>query len=190
MVFDTDGKFLYKIGSIGGGPGEFFRAPLDFSIDEKNKQIYVFEAEPQKIMIFDWEGKLIKENRLNDTWPYAFELLSPNRFAFAYRIKSSKQKYEFAITDSTENIIYQSNKLRHHHTYTSPFPITSNEGNIYFSPNLSNLLCKVGADKITQGTYVDFGKYNLPAHLKTEIQKDFDPSLLKGKDYVLRIKKY
>lgn len=186
VVFDAKGKFLYKIGTIGGGPGEFFRAPLDFSIDKENNLIYAFEAESKKIVIFDWNGKFLKEIRISKKWPYAFSLIYPDNFAFAYRMQSNKN--EFSITDSHEKEIFSSIKLNNHLSYTVPFPIFENEGNIYFTPNLSNLLCKIEDDKITNAIFLDFDKHNLPKDLKIKMQKDFDPSLINEK-YVMGIQK-
>jgi hypothetical protein len=40
FVFDKNGKFLHKIGSIGGGPGEY-RILSDFTVDSKNREIYL-----------------------------------------------------------------------------------------------------------------------------------------------------
>lgn len=184
FIFDPDGNFLFRIGTKGNGPGEFFRGPHDFSIDSDRKQIYVFEAEARKVVVFDWNGTFIREKKF-DKFPYAFALLGPGKHALAYRTKSDK--YELAITGNEGNERFRFGKIPTDLAFTSTFPITVNEGNVWFSPNLSNLICKIGNDSISRGIFFDFGKYNLPQTLKTELQKDFDPSKLNSNVYVTGI---
>jgi len=40
LLFDRDGKFIRKIGGLGGGPGEYTRV-FDFTIDTSNRIIYL-----------------------------------------------------------------------------------------------------------------------------------------------------
>lgn len=185
LAYDSAGKFLYRIGNKGNGPGEFFRGPHDFSINPEKKQIYVFEAESRKVVIFDWNGTFVIEKKFSK-WPYGFALSAPDNYLFAYRTKSDQ--YEFSITGKEENSLFQFCNLRSDLNYTTPFPITINGDNMYFTPNLSTLLCKIGNDKITKGIYFDFGKYNLPQDLKTKMQKNYEPSLLNEKTYVSGIR--
>lgn len=47
-VFDLKGRFLYQIGSAGGGPGEYIQIS-DFTIDRENSVIYVLDESADKI---------------------------------------------------------------------------------------------------------------------------------------------
>jgi hypothetical protein len=40
MVFDRNGKFIRKIGSIGRGPGEYVHY-FNFTVDENSESVYV-----------------------------------------------------------------------------------------------------------------------------------------------------
>ena len=59
-LFNRHGKFIRKIGSVGQGPGEYVFVH-DFTIDTKNKQIIVVSVDG-KYIVYDFEGKLIKES--------------------------------------------------------------------------------------------------------------------------------
>ncbi|MDR0603465.1 MAG: 6-bladed beta-propeller [Bacteroidales bacterium] len=66
FVFNKEGDFLHKIGSFGGGPGQYvFLA--DFSIDTLNKIIYVLDSQTQKIHQYNiYSGEFIKSVKLNN----------------------------------------------------------------------------------------------------------------------------
>ena len=55
--FDRSGKYLGKIGSKGNGPGEYFIAPYDITIDEAGGRIYMLTYAADKILSYDLDGK-------------------------------------------------------------------------------------------------------------------------------------
>jgi hypothetical protein len=64
FVFDTDGKFIRKIGRIGQGPGEYVGLS-DFTIDKINHEIYLMDGSENRILIYDIDtGKYIKRINL------------------------------------------------------------------------------------------------------------------------------
>lgn len=77
-LFDKKGKYLCDIGKVGNGPGEYNISIYDEIIDEKNKRIYFAPFVGDKIMVYDLQGKYIKDITL----PYRvqkpkIELLDP-----------------------------------------------------------------------------------------------------------------
>lgn len=63
-LYDKNGKFLYNVGSIGGGPGEYDITIYDECIDEKNGHIFLSLFYGNKIMMYDINGKWIKDIKL------------------------------------------------------------------------------------------------------------------------------
>ena len=61
MVFNTSGKFLYTIGKMGKGPGEYLEL-RDFDID-KNGNIYILDF--RKIHVFNNNGAFVKKFSFN-----------------------------------------------------------------------------------------------------------------------------
>ena len=61
-VFDENGFFLFKFGSIGSGPGEF-RHPIDMEMD-KNNNIYVLDYANKRIDKFNRQGKYVFSSKL------------------------------------------------------------------------------------------------------------------------------
>ena len=65
LVFGKNGKYVRPIGTRGQGPGEysFIRS---VAVDEKNRRLFV--NSDSKIICFDWEGKYIREFRIDPGW--------------------------------------------------------------------------------------------------------------------------
>ncbi len=57
--FDRSGKYLGKIGSKGNGPGEYYIAPYNITIDEAGGRIYMLTYAAKKILTYDLEGNFI-----------------------------------------------------------------------------------------------------------------------------------
>ncbi len=64
-VFDYKGNFVTEIGKNGNGPGEYTRF-ISFGIDEINKSIVMFNALPDKLLTFGYDGKFKESLPYND----------------------------------------------------------------------------------------------------------------------------
>ena len=58
MAFDRDGSFKTQIGKIGQGPEEVV-SMTDFTVDEINRKIYVFDTMGQKIAVYDIDNNYL-----------------------------------------------------------------------------------------------------------------------------------
>lgn len=59
-IFDTDGHFHTTVSSIGKGPGEYMTLE-DIAIDSYRDELLISDASNQKIIVFDLEGKFLRE---------------------------------------------------------------------------------------------------------------------------------
>jgi hypothetical protein len=65
-LFNKEGRFLKKYGNIGQGPGEYVK-PVDFTLDFKNKVIYIFDACTDNILMYNLTtGNYINRIHLNN----------------------------------------------------------------------------------------------------------------------------
>ena len=65
--FKNSGKFLFKIGKQGKGPGEYYRID-NYTILNKQKLVLIYSAAQQKIMIYNFDNKHLKTIKI-DFWP-------------------------------------------------------------------------------------------------------------------------
>lgn len=58
FVFDEKGTFLFKVGNIGQGPGEYYKV-TDFDVN--NDCIYLLDSGKRMILAYDLNGKYLKK---------------------------------------------------------------------------------------------------------------------------------
>ncbi len=58
FMFNLKGKYLRKIGDVGGAPGEYPR-PEAFDIDKRNNEILVFNGTIRKILRYNFNGEFL-----------------------------------------------------------------------------------------------------------------------------------
>ncbi len=56
QVFDENGTFLSKFGSMGQGPGQLHN-PLFVAINRRSHQIYVTDSSNHRVVVFDYNGQ-------------------------------------------------------------------------------------------------------------------------------------
>lgn len=66
FVFDKNGKFTRRIGNKGNGRGEYTNI-LDFTIDIKNRRIFIICNRSSLIKIYSLDGKYLEEKILHET---------------------------------------------------------------------------------------------------------------------------
>ena len=61
LVFNLEGRFLFRVGRKGRAPGEYWRI-RNFTVDDQ--YIYLITNEMNTIMIYDMEGKFVKQKEI------------------------------------------------------------------------------------------------------------------------------
>lgn len=80
-VFDHMGKYLYKIGNRGQGPEEFVDLS-DFSLNEEERLIYLYDLARTKVLVFSYGEDFIKDIQMNY---YADKFEYQNGLFYLYR---------------------------------------------------------------------------------------------------------
>ena len=99
FLFNLDGRFIRKIGSVGKGSGEYM-SPSSFTIDTENDQILILDR--MKILVFSFDGKLMKElpiERRNA--PFSIENL--NGVTYVNHLPNTQSENSFMLSALDEN---------------------------------------------------------------------------------------
>ena len=156
-IFDKEGRFLKKIGNVGGGPGEYVE-PSDFTIDKDNKIIYVLDGRSNRINKYDLvTGKFINAIKLDANMrSYNIEYIGGKLFADAYFSKHSEDNYLLRIIQEPSG--KEENKFLNIAKYNKGISNTSliqhevfslrENGNAVFTQMFMDQIIEIGRDSI------------------------------------------
>lgn len=106
-LFDRSGKFLCNVGARGNGPGEYSTSIYDEIIDEESGKIYFSQYVGDKILMYDLNGKHIKDITL----PYKLNkpkiALSGDGILTAVHMPFANDKAFAVQFDTDGNILYE-----------------------------------------------------------------------------------
>lgn len=171
FVYDRGGILLFKIGNTGNGPGEYYRSPQDFYINEKNKEIEVFEAESRKIVIYNWDGFFLKENIIKTSWPYSFGRIDTFT-CFAYKTESIKEgnNHLLKIFNKHNSEIFNYKRFNKTRDFVKGNCFYYSDNKIFFVEDYCDTVCVIQKGKIVKGIKIDFGENAMPSGFVTNLK--------------------
>jgi hypothetical protein len=169
VIFDSSGKWINTISRKGQGPDEYLRVS-DIFVDEEEQLLCILCPANQKLMLFDKNGQLQKQEKL------------PNRLIF---MEKTSEGYVACAHNLSTPPLYNSNI----YTLSSDFKIKSQhfeipkewesrssgyntkfakyKSDIYYYPSFSNIVYRISNDYVSEFYKYDFGKYNFPEEWKS-----------------------
>jgi len=164
FCFDVEGKFLYKIGSKGQGPGEYLKLE-DIAIDTYNDHILLLEPFGH-LLVFDLDGHFILKRRLPKEFPAYNEVyvLDSDTLLFVSCTRNQLLYYSFATDKITKVIDLGNNDIKPRLVFASIGRQIYNYDNSLF---YLNPLCDQVIDlKNLSAFHWNFGKrQNTPAQV-------------------------
>ncbi|MFA8436939.1 MAG: 6-bladed beta-propeller [Marinifilaceae bacterium] len=98
--FDMKGLFLNKIGTVGRGPKEIYRA-CDFVVDTQNRVVEVLSEPVTKVTKYSYEGNYI--SNFGFGFPSQSFIKTREGYYYFYRgVNSGYSKYRLTYTDSVK----------------------------------------------------------------------------------------
>lgn len=170
LVFDKDGKALFKINNSGGGPDEYVEI-RGFDVNEKLKQI-VLNVSLQKLFFYDFEGHLIKKENLKITstdiaWGNDAMIFDTGHMKNDY--EDTEGGYCFVVKPASEDkykgyMPFSFEEMgRHVYRFQQPRSFVHVADEILFFEPFSNMIYSVVGDKANVKYLLDFGNKNIPS---------------------------
>jgi hypothetical protein len=172
--FDCTGRFITNIGKQGKGPGEFNRL-RSFCIDEGNKNVILYAKQPDKLLIYEFDGNLNKTVFCPDDQPVnEIESFSNDNYVLMFanyngKTKHSYQCYSMQNTLLTKAIIPKSFSRNGSFSIMPEFSFYTYNNSLNIKENILNdtIYTIVGTNFIPK--YVlNFGKNTFPIEARQE----------------------
>jgi hypothetical protein len=192
LVFDINGKFLHKVGSIGGGPGEYARY---INFDVHDNMVYVYDFSNHRILIYDEMGKY-KENIKSSFNFFDLYILKQKKYLLSLSgengennkvaLTTDLKKMETAYFSFSKD--FKGNKLNVRAFH--PF-----QGKIAYMHPVSDTLFIFDEQGNAENSYFfDFGDKKVPQQLKNDysemLKQEHDNNYIYILDVPIIIKQY
>lgn len=130
-MFDRKGYYLNKLSRRGKGPGEYTNMQ-QFEVDEKNRQLILLDIWTNKLLFYDWEGRFLKDIRLEMT-AMDFKPLPSGGFVVSQE-GYDKETAGVYLADNTGKVIRQLVKRNSHSSvyYELDWELCSVAGEVAF----------------------------------------------------------
>lgn len=163
-VFDTMGRYLYSIGSLGMGKGEFVRVD-NMEYYPSHNSLMVLCNRPSKICEYALDGHLIKDSGLDFfSTDFAFPSESERIFYVNQNVNEVSGRKNILFTDSSNNIESRIFELPRRLTGTIKFSggLYSTGQDIYFNPAFSSVFYSIINDTAMPAFEVTYGAKSIP----------------------------
>lgn len=174
LVFDIKGNFVQKFSNFGKGPNEYL-VIRDFSFNQENKQLYIFDRMNQKVLSFSLDQIPGEVFYIKD-WPMKLEITNSGNFVFLNPIPYSLYSNNYSITlINSKGTIVKRLKKNHENGYNI------NDGlrfyNLYYSQDTlsywesySDTIYRITQNKLIPRYYIDFsGRMPDALYVKDEL---------------------
>lgn len=193
VVFDHNGKFLHKLGGRGHAKKELIGRVYNFDVDNKTKDVHIYDREGHKILVYDKNGDYKRTVVLEDCAPTSIKLSSNNGY-FASCDITSLREYGPKLVELDENgkiiksIIEDGviNKITCEGKNTTPF-FSEDSDNIAYLPLLSDSIVVLKKGSVNSVINLNFDDGFPKGSELTQIKESGDISP-EGTKYVSSVK--
>lgn len=147
--FNSDGKFLNKIGSIGRGPGEYSEV-YSITLNKDTKQIVLLDLLGRKLLFFGYEGNFEKSESMYYLFSQ-FEFFQNQLILFTSKAYNTKVKQidlnQIIISKIDQTPLYRAfpypNQQRTLFSFTTKKPLIKSSNEIYFHTILNDTIWQI-----------------------------------------------
>jgi hypothetical protein len=166
-TFDSAGKYLYNIGTLGIRKGQFTRVD-DIEWYPNDNSLMVLCNSPTKLAEFSLGGQLMNDTKLNF---WATSVAFPSTNSRIYYVNQNKSEASgdknILFTDSLNQIKARLFEMPKNIKAVVKFSgnLSSNNGEVYFSPAFSNTYYSLSGDTAKSVFKFDYGAKTISADI-------------------------
>lgn len=123
LAFDRQGKYLFRVGNLGHGPGEY-QSIYGFSVDTNADKILVYSLDNQAVFEYSLEGRFIEKKGV-DFYGHDFDLAPNGDYIFNLRYNDNGLY--------AKDNVFVTNRQGKVNTQLFPYPQTATKMVIGFS---------------------------------------------------------
>jgi hypothetical protein len=169
FIFDSSGKWINTISRRGQGPDEYVNL-TDIFFDEEAQLLCLVCRSNQKLMLFDKNGQLKKQEKLPNIWFFFMETTLKGYVACANNTSTpplyNSNIYTLSSDFEIKSEHFEIPKEWESKALGSTTTFAKFKSNIYYFPQLNNMIYKISNDSVYEFYKYDFGKYNFPEEWK------------------------
>ncbi|WP_291527976.1 6-bladed beta-propeller [Bacteroides sp. UBA939] len=185
FLFDSDGKFIRRIGKKGGGPDEYLFIN-DIQFEKEGMLIYVHERFRNSIYTYDLYGNLLDKTQTSLIQFNSFFKTKEGFWVYSCFSNENPKHYNLTLLSSDLQSIekqYFSQKEFVNVTFLSTF-VNDEYGRLFFYYPSSNIIYEISGTDIIPFLQINFGNNTLPYDkiIKAESKEDYD-KLVFNKNY-------
>lgn len=173
-TFDRNGKFLYRIGSRGQGPKECADVD-DFSINEKDRLIYIYDSVRKKVFVFSFDNEFIKTIPMDYS---ATNMEYQDGLFYLYRedARYGVPLYSLVIKDINGDLVekyYPMSDLPKSHDCV----FCKRENDILFAQDMNDSVFVLSGEKLSPVYYIDYKDRSMAPEDRMDIKHDVRRSI-------------
>lgn len=164
--YSSSGKLIWEINSLGRGPSEY-TSIRDFTVDQENDLIYIYDNKSLKVLVYDSNGKY---RFTNNALILASSLAYLNGhllfFSPSERNKVLDNNSECGLIQTTTNVEYIKNIIRTGTVGNAYLPNVKyfnniNNEELLFIPSTSDTVYMINDDMFMPYKYIDFSYFDI-----------------------------
>ena len=167
-VFDSKGNFLFRPGSPGRGPGEYYE-PTQFYIDSLANRLAILDAQMKRVHWYNLaDGLFLKSVKLDNSFYFCSGVVFDSLVvAFdQHLINPRKGEAQYHLNFFRNDTVFGFKPLLRDYQFISKdvFSVTNNK--VYYNPIRCDTIFEINRYGVERAMYIDFGKYALPQNFQ------------------------
>lgn len=188
IVFNEQGKFLYKIGERGSRPGQFHKVD-SWCFDSLSNRIICIDDFQHKIKIFTEEGTFVTEFFTN-VYSTKIQYLDNEHIVLYNNFNSANENFPYNLIflnlkdNKVDRMELPIDPVKSRTFLTAQTPFVTNSQGLFYNFPYSYDIYKIATSSVEKKYHINFSNHSLPKEIMTLSYKSLRDSLFSSNQYI------